>query len=134
MVKKSGEKSDGGDGSLGSVAPFLKKCFEMVDDEATDAIISWRDNGDCFVIWDMTHFSVHLLPKYFKHNNFSSFMRQLNIYVSFSFLLIFFVIHFHWKVLFLLNYWVFWVFLFLFFFCYVAIAYLNFDCGGFEFL
>ncbi|KAF3432090.1 hypothetical protein FNV43_RR26829 [Rhamnella rubrinervis] len=52
----------------------------MVDDEATDSIISWSDNDDCFVIWDITQFSVHLLPKYFKHSNFSSFMRQLNIY------------------------------------------------------
>lgn len=86
VKKKSAEKSDGGgDGSLGSVAPFLKKCYEMVDDQATDSIISWSDNDDCFIIWDMTQFSVELLPKYFKHNNFSSFMRQLNIYVSFPF-------------------------------------------------
>ncbi|XVE85595.1 hypothetical protein DITRI_Ditri17bG0103000 [Diplodiscus trichospermus] len=63
-----------------SVAPFLKKCYEMVDDEATDSIISWGQNNDSFVIWDMTEFSVHLLPKYFKHSNFSSFIRQLNIY------------------------------------------------------
>ncbi|XWS34336.1 hypothetical protein CRYUN_Cryun21dG0030900 [Craigia yunnanensis] len=63
-----------------SVAPFLKKCYEMVDDEATDSIISWSQNNDSFIIWDMTEFSVHLLPKYFKHSNFSSFIRQLNIY------------------------------------------------------
>lgn len=64
-----------------SVAPFLKKCYDMVDDESTDSIISWSQNGESFVIWDMTEFSVKLLPKYFKHNNFSSFIRQLNIYV-----------------------------------------------------
>ncbi|XP_044490554.1 heat stress transcription factor A-8 [Mangifera indica] len=63
-----------------SVAPFLKKCYDMVDDESTDLIISWSQNGESFVIWDMTEFSVKLLPKYFKHNNFSSFIRQLNIY------------------------------------------------------
>lgn len=70
-------------GDDGSVAPFLRKCYEMVDDNSTDSIISWNDTGDCFVIWDMTQFSVQLLPKFFKHSNFSSFMRQLNIYVSF---------------------------------------------------
>ncbi|KAK3199768.1 hypothetical protein Dsin_009191 [Dipteronia sinensis] len=64
----------------GSVAPFLTKCYEMVDDESTDPIISWTQNNDSFVIWDMTQFSVQLLPNYFKHSNFSSFMRQLNIY------------------------------------------------------
>lgn len=60
--------------------PFLKKCYEMVDDEASDAIISWNLSNDSFVIRDTTEFSHQLLPKYFKHNNFSSFMRQLNIY------------------------------------------------------
>ncbi|KAL4281087.1 hypothetical protein GQ457_03G026770 [Hibiscus cannabinus] len=63
-----------------SIAPFLKKCYEMVDDETTDSIISWSQNNASFIIWDMTEFSVHLLPKYFKHSNFSSFIRQLNIY------------------------------------------------------
>lgn len=70
------------DGSS-SIAPFLRKCFEMVDDGSTDSIISWSENNDSFVVWDMTEFSVQLLPQYFKHSNFSSFIRQLNIYVSF---------------------------------------------------
>ncbi|MBA0718141.1 hypothetical protein Golax_005903 [Gossypium laxum] len=63
-----------------SIAPFLRKCYEMVDDEATNSIISWTQTNDSFVIWDMTEFSVRLLPQYFKHSNFSSFIRQLNIY------------------------------------------------------
>jgi len=74
MVKKSVENASA------SVPPFLNKCYEMVDDEATDSIISWSQTSDGFVIGDMTEFSVRLLPKYFKHSNFSSFMRQLNIY------------------------------------------------------
>lgn len=75
MVKSNGSVS---------AAPFLKKCYEMVDDESTDSIISWAQNDHSFIIWDMTQFSVLLLPKYFKHSNFSSFIRQLNIYVSFD--------------------------------------------------
>ncbi|KAF7133280.1 hypothetical protein RHSIM_Rhsim09G0088300 [Rhododendron simsii] len=62
------------------VAPFLLKCYEMVDDQSTDASISWSSTGDSFVIFDVTGFETELLPKYFKHNNFSSFVRQLNIY------------------------------------------------------
>lgn len=62
------------------VAPFLLKCYEMVDDETTDALISWGANNDSFLILDEVYFSTHLLPKYFKHNTFSSFIRQLNIY------------------------------------------------------
>lgn len=70
------------DNGSNSVAPFLNKCYEMVDDESTDSIISWGQSNDSFIIWDVTEFSVQLLPKYFKHSNFSSFIRQLNIYVS----------------------------------------------------
>ncbi|KAJ7954375.1 Heat shock transcription factor [Quillaja saponaria] len=76
MVRKSAENGS----ASASVPPFLKKCYQMVDDESTDSVISWSQNNDSFVIWDMTQFSVGLLPKYFKHNNFSSFIRQLNIY------------------------------------------------------
>ena len=72
----------GDDGSLSSLAPFLKKCYEMVDDDSTNSIISWGQNNDSFIIWDVTQFSIQLLPKYFKHSNSSSFIRQLNIYVS----------------------------------------------------
>lgn len=74
MVKSAAERQ----GS--TVAPFLKKLYEMVDDDATNFIISWTPTDDSFAILDMTQFSVNLLPKYFKHSNFSSFMRQLNIY------------------------------------------------------
>ncbi|GAB4828717.1 hypothetical protein Ancab_018385 [Ancistrocladus abbreviatus] len=63
-----------------NISPFLAKCYEMVDDVSTDSIISWGQSDDSFVIWDMTEFSRDLLPKYFKHSNFSSFVRQLNIY------------------------------------------------------
>ena len=69
-------------GSGSNLAPFLIKCYDMVDTESTDNIISWSESNDSFVIWDMTEFSRDLLPAYFKHRNFSSFMRQLNIYVS----------------------------------------------------
>ncbi|KAL1568645.1 heat stress transcription factor A-8-like [Salvia divinorum] len=63
-----------------SLPPFLVKCYEMVNDESTDALISWSDSNDSFIIWDESKFSSQLLPKYFKHSNFSSFVRQLNIY------------------------------------------------------
>lgn len=63
-------------------APFLKKTFAMVDDSQTDSIISWSESKLSFVIWDHHKFSADILPKHFKHCNFSSFIRQLNTYVS----------------------------------------------------
>ncbi|CAN1129027.1 Heat stress transcription factor A-6b [Linum perenne] len=60
--------------------PFLTKTYEIVDDSATNQIVSWSSGNNSFVVWDPQAFSLTLLPKYFKHNNFSSFVRQLNTY------------------------------------------------------
>ncbi|KAK7291832.1 hypothetical protein RIF29_07287 [Crotalaria pallida] len=60
--------------------PFLKKTFEMVEDPETDPIVSWSETRDSFIVFDSHEFSKVLLPKYFKHSNFSSFIRQLNTY------------------------------------------------------
>ncbi|KAI3507277.1 hypothetical protein L1887_22194 [Cichorium endivia] len=58
---------------------FFKK------DPSTDALISWSPTNDSFIVWNEAEFTSELLPKYFKHSNYSSFQRQLNIYVRFGF-------------------------------------------------
>uniref|UniRef100_A0ACD5WSD8 Uncharacterized protein n=4 Tax=Avena sativa TaxID=4498 RepID=A0ACD5WSD8_AVESA len=63
-----------------AVAPFLAKTFDMVEDPATDAVVSWGAARNSFVVWDPHAFAAHLLPLHFKHANFSSFLRQLNTY------------------------------------------------------
>lgn len=67
-------------GSSSSPAPFLLKTYELVDDTYTNPVVSWSQNGRSFVVWNPPEFARDLLPKYFKHNNFSSFIRQLNTY------------------------------------------------------
>ena len=65
-----------------SLPPFLIKTYDMVHDISSDTIVSWNSNNNSFIIWNLAEFSQLLLPRYFKHNNFSSFIRQLNTYVS----------------------------------------------------
>ncbi|KAK1433479.1 hypothetical protein QVD17_10389 [Tagetes erecta] len=61
-------------------APFLTKTYQLVDDPTTDHIVSWGEDHTTFVVWRPPEFARDLLPNYFKHNNFSSFVRQLNTY------------------------------------------------------
>ncbi|XP_078445908.1 uncharacterized protein LOC144714957 isoform X2 [Wolffia australiana] len=61
-------------------APFLSKTYQLVDDPTVNDVISWNEDGSSFVIWRPPEFARDLLPKFFKHSNFSSFVRQLNTY------------------------------------------------------
>ncbi|KAI3996724.1 hypothetical protein MKX01_041024 [Papaver californicum] len=74
------EGGGGGGGGGGGAAPFLLKTYDMVDDSSTDDIVSWSSAQNSFVVWNSPEFARLLLPTYFKHNNFSSFIRQLNTY------------------------------------------------------
>ena len=38
----------------------------------------WSEKGDTFIVKDVKIFSEQIIPTVFKHNNFSSFVRQLN--------------------------------------------------------
>lgn len=58
---------------------FLIKLFELLKDKSINDTISWNNKGDAFIIKNSEKFR-KILPNWFRTNNYSSFLRQLNMY------------------------------------------------------
>ncbi|KAK0747684.1 hypothetical protein B0T21DRAFT_379678 [Apiosordaria backusii] len=56
------------------IPPFVQKLSRNTD------LIRWSDKGDSFIVLDEDEFAKTLIPELFKHNNYASFVRQLNMY------------------------------------------------------
>ncbi|KAL4483168.1 hypothetical protein ABPG74_019194 [Tetrahymena malaccensis] len=63
-----------------SIPTFLVKTYEMLDNQEHKDIVCWSEDGKSFLIKKHNEFRDQVLPQYFKHNNYSSFVRQLNMY------------------------------------------------------
>eukprot|EP01043_Picozoa_sp_COSAG02_P010955 COSAG02_NODE_396_length_23126_cov_282.150258_28_plen_332_part_00 len=61
---------------------FLARLYDMVNDTKTDMAIHWSTIGgaSAFTIVDNMLLEKQWLPKFYKHSNFTSFVRQLNQY------------------------------------------------------
>ncbi|KAG5185196.1 HSF-type DNA-binding-domain-containing protein, partial [Tribonema minus] len=60
-------------------AGFPHILASILENESAD-IIGWSQSGRSFGIREMNAFKDQILPQYFKHDKFSSFQRQLNLY------------------------------------------------------
>ncbi|KXN91101.1 Heat shock factor protein [Leucoagaricus sp. SymC.cos] len=59
---------------------FVTKLYQMINDPKSAHFIAWTELGTSFVVSNVGEFSRTILGSHFKHNNFSSFVRQLNMY------------------------------------------------------
>ncbi|KAG1738990.1 HSF-type DNA-binding-domain-containing protein [Suillus lakei] len=59
---------------------FVTKLYQMINDPKSQLFIAWTELGTSFVVSNVGEFSRSILGSHFKHNNFSSFVRQLNMY------------------------------------------------------
>lgn len=73
-LSKTGRKK-----RLDSCPVFLRKTYQMIN-TCDPTIARWSDDGESFMVLNRDVFSSKVIPQYFKHNNFSSFVRQLNFY------------------------------------------------------
>ena len=59
---------------------FLLKLYEILSKEEYSKIIHWSKNGSYIIINNIHVLAKKILPIYFNHHNYSSFVRQLNMY------------------------------------------------------
>ena len=63
-----------------SETTFLVKLYTILQDDAYSQYIHWSPEGLSVIISDPNGFTKKVLPNFFNHHNFSSFVRQLNMY------------------------------------------------------
>ena len=59
---------------------FPEKVFNILKDKSYANLIHWNKDGTIIIITDPFKFSSEVLPKFFNHDNYSSFIKQLNTY------------------------------------------------------
>ncbi|PWZ02142.1 hypothetical protein BCV70DRAFT_156964 [Testicularia cyperi] len=70
-----------GGGPGGKQQPsFVSKLYSMLEDPSISDLITWGPSGTVFSVANPAEFSRLVLPNWFKHSNWQSFVRQLNMY------------------------------------------------------
>ena len=76
------------DAKIQKIPKFLFKLYNIVQvlinrslkqNPSYDKIIKWSGEGDFFTIVDLPEFCDTILPKYYRHNNYASFVRQVKL-------------------------------------------------------
>jgi heat shock transcription factor len=65
---------------MAGVPQFIGKLFKLAHAPTSQSYITWNEDGTQFWVTNIENFSRDVLPVYFKHNNYASFVRQLNMY------------------------------------------------------
>ena len=52
--------------------------LRMVQTKSLASLICWNSSGQSFTVFNPTEFAKQVLPQFFKHNNFQSFVRQVS--------------------------------------------------------
>ncbi|CAD8134335.1 unnamed protein product [Paramecium octaurelia] len=63
-----------------SIPTFILKTYQMLEDQKSTNVISWTSQGTAFIVYNQVLLEKEVLQNFFKHSNYSSFVRQLNLY------------------------------------------------------
>ena len=64
----------------GATAAFINSTWEMMNDPSSTSAIEWSEDGARIVVRDSWALANNVLPKFFKHNRYASWVRALNAY------------------------------------------------------
>ena len=59
---------------------FPKKLYCILSDPNNEKAITWLPDGYAWKVLNQNELETEILPQYFSHNSFASFMRQVNAY------------------------------------------------------
>ncbi|KAH8743526.1 hypothetical protein F5883DRAFT_592609 [Diaporthe sp. PMI_573] len=79
-IEEEATKENHGPNQKRSITPFVLKLSSFLNNGSNSELIRWSEKGDSFIVLDEEDFAKKLIPKMFKHNNYTSFVRQLHIY------------------------------------------------------
>ena len=74
------EKNDINKSGITHSSRFLMQLYQILEDKNNEKIIHWGNDGKYFIIENLYDFTEKILPKYYNHSNYASFVRQLNKY------------------------------------------------------
>ncbi|KAL1883904.1 Heat shock transcription factor [Diaporthe australafricana] len=79
-IEEEATKENPGPNQKRSIPPFVLKLSSFLNNGRNSDLIRWSEKGDSFIVLDEDEFAKKLIPEMFKHNNYASFVRQLNMY------------------------------------------------------
>ncbi|ROW02579.1 hypothetical protein VPNG_07896 [Cytospora leucostoma] len=79
-IEEEATKENPGPNQKRSIPPFVLKLASFLNNGKNSDLIRWSEKGDSFIVLDEDEFAKKLIPEMFKHNNYASFVRQLNMY------------------------------------------------------
>ena len=62
-----------------ALTSLCTETYEMIN-SCDPGLAGWTADGTMFVVKDQDVFAKEVIPKFFEHNKFTSFARQLNFY------------------------------------------------------